>query len=120
MHSNDCQPVGLRVCLDFIFPEDIGGIFEATNDTACMGFLKILYSLSVLITTLWAPCLFVGKLFGSLATLIRKFLIYCFGLRNRIRVAHGVSVRMINAIEIDPAGLNDEYPEPRNRQVFLV
>jgi hypothetical protein len=115
------QSVGLRVCRDFIFPEDIGGIFEATNDTACMGFLKILYSLlSVFITTLWAPCLFVGKIFISLATLIRKFFIYCFGLRNRIRVAHGASIRMRNAIEIDPAGLIDENQEPRNRQVFLV
>jgi hypothetical protein len=112
--------VGLRVCRDFIFPEDIGGIFEATNDTACMGFLKILYALSVLITTLWAPCLFIGKIFISLATLIRKFFIYCFGLRNRIRVAHGAFVRMGNTIEIDPAGLFDENQEPRNRQVFLV
>jgi hypothetical protein len=104
---------------DLIFPEDIGAIFEATNDTAYIDFLKVLYSLIVLITTLWAPCMLVGKIFTLLVTLIRKFFIYCFGLRNRIRVDQR-AVRMLNAIEIDPSEFSDENLEPRDPQVFLV
>jgi hypothetical protein len=85
--------------------------------------LKVIYALTILITTLWAPCVLIARAFIFIVTLIRKLFMYCFGLRNQVRVEHGVSVRMRNAIEIDPATFDDDDDldlESHNYQVFFV
>jgi hypothetical protein len=83
--------------------------------------LKVIYALTVLTTTLWAPCVLIAKAFIFIVALIRKLFMYCFGLRNQVRVEHGASLIMRNAIEIDPATFDDDDDlEPHSYQVFFV
>jgi uncharacterized membrane protein len=99
-------------------PESIGSIFESTNDLSYMGILRAIHALILLLQTLYSPINLLLKLLTAIAILLRKSLVRCCGLKNRIRVEHRESVRTRHATLRDNPNPEQEVSQPSDVQVF--
>jgi hypothetical protein len=94
--------------------ENIGSIFESTNDISIIGFYRTFFAvLSVFFSpTCWAMWDLHWLLLNTLLTLLRKCLVLC-GLRKRYDVGH------YEANELEDDSLDDIEPSV-NYNVYLV